>query len=251
MKACSGCQKEFELSEFVVDRKSKDGRGYYCKECRSKKAKIYVEKNREKVKNSKKEWELKNKDRISTKGKIYYKKNVNKFSERGRTPKARVTQKKYREKTKNKAASYIKEYRILKADQIRETVRLYQKRRRSSDPSFKLADNLRNRIWKVLKNPHSRAGSHVRDLGCDIKELVKRLESMFYDSHLTGQKMTWDNYGQGPGKWQVDHKEALCLFDLTDREQFLKACHFTNLQPLWHEDHVLKTVKDLEKRCTV
>jgi len=28
--------------------------------------------------------------------------------------------------------------------------------------------------------------------------------------------------------------------DLTDREQFLKACHYTNLQPLWATDNIVK-----------
>jgi len=43
-------------------------------------------------------------------------------------------------------------------------------------------------------------------------------------------------------------KNQFNLFDLTDREQLLKACHYTNLQPLWHEDHIQKTSNDLKKR---
>jgi hypothetical protein len=41
--------------------------------------------------------------------------------------------------------------------------------------------------------------------------------------------MMWSNYG----KWHIDHVVALARFDLTDPEQCRRACHFTNLQPLW------------------
>jgi len=40
--------------------------------------------------------------------------------------------------------------------------------------------------------------------------------------------------------WHIDHKKALANFDLTDREQFLQAMHYTNLQPLWAKDNISK-----------
>jgi hypothetical protein len=53
--------------------------------------------------------------------------------------------------------------------------------------------------------------------------------------------MSWGNLGS---IWQLDHIKALGLFDLTDRSQFIKAAHFTNLQPLFTADHVAKTSVD-------
>jgi hypothetical protein len=55
--------------------------------------------------------------------------------------------------------------------------------------------------------------------------------------------MTWDNWGNNG--WHLDHVEPLCKFDLTDIEQFKVACHYTNMQPLWKEDHLKKTKLDL------
>jgi len=44
--------------------------------------------------------------------------------------------------------------------------------------------------------------------------------------------------------WELDHIKELHTFDLTDRDQFLKACNYMNLQPLTIEDHKKKTRGD-------
>ena len=53
--------------------------------------------------------------------------------------------------------------------------------------------------------------------------------------------MTWSNHGKFG--WHIDHKIALTRFDLTNREQLLQAVHFSNLQPLWARDNILKSNK--------
>lgn len=100
----------------------------------------------------------------------------------------------------------------------------YNKTRRSVDIQFKLTTGLRNRLGRALKS-NFKSGSAVKDLGCSIDELKNYLESQFE----TG--MTWDNYGLHG--WHIDHILALSKFDLTNREEFLIAVHYTNLQPLW------------------
>lgn len=82
------------------------------------------------------------------------------------------------------------------------------------------------------QNKGTKAGSAVRDLGCTTEELRAYLEAQFRLG------MSWDNYGKGG--WEIDHITPLASFDLTDREQFLKACHYTNLQPLWHHENRAK-----------
>ena len=52
--------------------------------------------------------------------------------------------------------------------------------------------------------------------------------------------MTWDNYGNGHGYWNIDHKIPLSIVDLTNREEFLKVCHYTNLQPMWAIENIIK-----------
>ena len=75
-------------------------------------------------------------------------------------------------------------------------------------------------------------GSAVKDLGCSINFLKQYLESLFQPG------MSWDNYGRNG--WHIDHKKPLSKFNLSDREDLLRACHYTNLQPLWATDNIKK-----------
>jgi hypothetical protein len=51
--------------------------------------------------------------------------------------------------------------------------------------------------------------------------------------------MNWANYGA----WHLDHIVPISSFDLTDREHFVRACHYTNYQPLWSTDNLKKGTK--------
>lgn len=41
-------------------------------------------------------------------------------------------------------------------------------------------------------------------------------------------------------QWNLDHIYPLSLLDLTAPEDFKKACHYTNLQPMWFIDNIKK-----------
>jgi hypothetical protein len=58
--------------------------------------------------------------------------------------------------------------------------------------------------------------------------------------------MTWDNWGKGEGKWSIDHIIPLASsnYTLSNREDFLKLNHYTNLQPLWDIHNIRKSNKD-------
>jgi len=118
----------------------------------------------------------------------------------------------------------------------KERTNLHTKKRLLIDSSFRLKKRLRSRLREVLKE-NKKQGSAIKNLGCTIEFLKRYLEFKFHDG------MTWDNWGK---VWQLDHVVALWRYDLTDKEQFLNACHYTNLQPLTIEDHNKKSSEDLK-----
>lgn len=106
--------------------------------------------------------------------------------------------------------------------------------RKQTDVQFKLKCALRRRLGNTLKGGQ-RGGSFIHDLGCSIAYLQTYLESKFQEG------MTWKNYGFYG--WHLDHIIPLDRFDLTNREEFLKACHYTNLQPMWGSENMSKGSK--------
>lgn len=104
--------------------------------------------------------------------------------------------------------------------------------RRKNDPIFRLRQNLRTRL-KTAMHKGCKTGSAVSDLGCSIPEFKRYLKSKFQPG------MTWDDRKV----WHIDHIVPLASVDLTDREQLLKVCHYTNLQPLWAADNMSKGAK--------
>ena len=99
-------------------------------------------------------------------------------------------------------------------------------------------------MWCAIKS-NQKTGSAVKDLGCSIEEFKIYIESKFYN-RKNGEAMTWENWTKDG--WHMDHVIPLSNFNLTNREEFLKANHYSNLQPLWTEDHLEKTIKENKAR---
>ena len=119
------------------------------------------------------------------------------------------------------------------AKQHREERNSYKKERYSQNPDFRISMNLRVRLNNALCSQNAtKTSSAVRDLGCTIPELKVYLEGLFQPG------MTWENHGVHG--WHIDHIRPMSSFDLTDPEQQKVACHYTNLQPLWAEENLLK-----------
>lgn len=130
-----------------------------------------------------------------------------------------------RRQTARKASS---RWRARNPDKVRQ-----QGRDRVKTPKYRLRQNLSSRIWSALRG-RAKSSRTIELLGCPISWLQVHLESLFCPG------MSWENYGE---VWHVDHIRPCASFDLfKDSEQ--KICfHWTNLQPLFALENVIKGAK--------
>ena len=147
----------------------------------------------------------------------------------------REAQKKYAKNNSEK----IKTYKRKSKEKNKEKNNKKEAERKKSDPLYKLKCNLRSRLSYAFKKGQKKC-SAIKNLGCSLEDLKKRLSDRFYPNPLTGEQMTWENYG----KWHVDH--IFPLFKCQTEEEILKACHYTNLQPLWAYENLAKRAKILD-----
>jgi hypothetical protein len=52
--------------------------------------------------------------------------------------------------------------------------------------------------------------------------------------------MSWENYGNGKNKWNLDHYIPCSYFDLSDPDQQKICFHFLNMRPFWSSDNFIK-----------
>ena len=236
MKVCSKCKVEKELSEFSKCNKVKDGLSSRCKSCDKKyrenniiqikeKAKkwrhqnknnkkeydkIYREKNKEIILNKKKIYHYSNKDKINKNQKIYYQNNKEYLNKKSN-------------EWINKNKDYYKKYK-----------NIYCKQKRENDILYKFKNNVRCNIsqsFKRSKNKFKKYEKTETILGCTIEEFRLHIEKQFTEG------MTIDNHG----KWHLDHIIPISL--ATTQEEAIKLNHFTNFQPLWAADNIIKSNK--------
>lgn len=175
-----------------------------------------VEKKKKKYNNeASRRWRAKNPGKMKELCAAWYLKN-----------KEKVAKQAFRWRTENPERykeTQAKRYRENKPE-IQRKATIRQRERYNDDENFRIAHILRARLTSSIKG-QPRAGSFVRDLGCSIPELVDHLEKQFQPG------MNWENHTKNG--WHIDHIIPLNTLDLTNREQFLKACHYTNLRPIW------------------
>ena len=103
-----------------------------------------------------------------------------------------------------------------------------KKKRYESDHIYKTTDLLKARIAAKTKACPTTAEA-IELIGCSFEEYCKHIQSQFTDG------MTWHNHTRKG--WHCDHIVPIAEFDMSDLEQRKLAFHFTNVQPLWHDDH--------------
>jgi hypothetical protein len=133
-----------------------------------------------------------------------------------------------------KAKEYRKQYIAENKDWWKKYEREYRSSRKQEDMFFKIKSNLSSRLSDLIKD-RVVGQRTVELLGCDKDTFLQYLESQFTEG------MTWENYGLKG--WHIDHIIPISLYDLTNEDEVKKACHYTNLQPLWWQDNLEKSNK--------
>ena len=212
-------------------------------------SKAYREKNGDKIKaylrsynkankHKKQAWRCANKNKEAAYCKAYRAKSTEKRKAQQRAYYAKNIEKvasrklEYRVKNKERISMISAEYRVKNKERINSR----EMERYHNHSNFKIAKNIRNRIYIGIKRVRAKKSLKSIDLlGCSVPVLISHIESLF----LPG--MTWENHS--PDGWHIDHIKPCSSFDLTDPEQ-QKACfHYTNLQPLWATDNLSKGKK--------
>jgi hypothetical protein len=194
-------------------------------------------------------WYLANKERLAKMGKERRQKPENKERSRVYCAKKRATaeHKQYmreylevwNKENKEELRKYCKQYYNTNKEIISEKAakrrltegyRANFRKRWKTDPNFKIACLLRNRLRTVLKVKEAeKTISAINLVGCDLNTLKQYLEKQW----LPG--MTWKNHSHKG--WHIDHIRPCNTFNLTDIEEQKICFHYTNLRPLWATDN--------------
>jgi len=265
-KVCIKCKVEKEVNQFNKNKSRKDGYHPCCKECR----KIDYKNNKEKISESRKDYQKQyrennkeklkqyrenNKEKLKVFNKNYRENNKEKIKEYKKTNKYKEYNKNYTkiyyENNKEKIIQWNKEWsktyyqnnkeKILNVkklynennkEKINERRKNYTNKRMKSDPLFKLSKNIRTLICNAIRNnSHKKKIKTELILGCKFYEFKTHLESKFQPW------MNWDNHGNPKDgifelnkTWDIDH--IIPVSSAKTEEEIIKLNHYTNLQPL-------------------
>ena len=238
MKKCTTCEVEKEFIEFQKDKQKKDGLSSSCSVCRRRIGKIYYDNNREKEKKRKKiyhqnnkekeklrvkKWYENNKQEYISKQKIYYLNNKEKIALKGKI---------YYQNNKAEIALKSKIYQKNNREIINKNARRYEAMRYRTDPMYKLKKLLRDRSKKSFKAKGYKKNSKTQEmLGVDWEVCKAHIERQFTKG------MSWENQGD----WHIDH--VIPLSSANTEKELIKLCHYSNLQPLWAVDNIIKSAK--------
>ena len=140
--------------------------------------------------------------------------------------------KKYRDSNKDYFIKKSKKYRDSNKDYFSKYKKKWEKEKRHTNPLFKLKCKLRGRTCSAFKAKGYKKDSMTSEmLGVDWEVCKAHIERQFTKG------MSWDNSAE----WHIDH--IIPLASANTEEELKKLCHYSNLQPLWAFDNLIKSAK--------
>lgn len=167
---------------------------------------------------------LKNKEKLKKRQNDYYQANKesirDKVNESRKNPEVIIKNRELRKRTN---------YNLKRKDAKNK----WSKEKYTHDLHYRNSKRLRNRLRQSVKL--NQTNSFIWDLvGCSLAEFKLYIESLFEEG------MTWENHGVNG--WHYDHKKPCNLFNLILEEDQKVCFHYSNIQPLWAEDNLAKSM---------
>lgn len=135
-------------------------------------------------------------------------------------------------KIQKRMKRYYSEYYEKNKELIKTKTYAYCRNKYKKDLNYRIASILRVSLNRAVKGKQKLGVSALKNLGCSIEYFKKHIASKFK------RGMTWKNYGKYT--WHLDHIKPLSKFSLKRKSDLLKACHYTNYQPLWAKENHAK-----------
>ena len=152
-------------------------------------------------------------------------------------------------KCRENGKKYNKKYREGNVDKIKETQKKYREKNKCEhnkehghckicNKYLYLINLQRSHIYYCLKNSNiKKTNPSISYLDCSAEYFVEYFEKKMNNwNEYHEVKMNWDNI-------HIDHIKPVNAFDIDDEEEFLKCCHYSNMQPLLAEDNLTKKCK--------
>ena len=241
-KFCKYCNLIKKIEDFNKCSYRSDKLQYRCRQCEKK----YKKNNKEKIKQRMKLYhqcpEIKKLRKLNYIK--YYSKNkekiwqyTRKWEKENRIKNNLRRQRKYNENPELNAKK-AKEKRYRNIDYYRKYQREWMKRKRQENPRYAIEHRLRSRVSTALKRQGAgkKAYKTTDLLGCEIDFFIKYIESLFTEG------MNWEKLKNK--EIEIDHILPCCQFNLLDENEQKKCFHYTNLQPIWKKDHIIKSKED-------
>lgn len=217
---------------------------------------------KEEIKEYKKEYRLKNFDKIKEQNRLWRENNIERVKEHNKKYREtnpyknrdyfrnnpeklklyRQQQEQYYKNNPEKLEEYKKwlkeySYNYNRKEENKENLKKLQRNYAKKHPyRFAWRGTLRHTLRHFGKKKEDKT---INLLGYSAKDLKNHIEKLFVDG------MSWDNYGQGFGKWNIDHIKAISNFDPETPVHIVNT--LSNLQPLWSLDNISKGNRDIYK----
>jgi hypothetical protein len=238
MDKCNKCQTILILNENILQSRltKKD---YICNACKKERDRINYLKEKNHRLQKAKEYYKNNKEKVKENVTTYHFKNRTKILKKWK--KQRLAGKKDKEclvclnvisKKEKGDKIYCSPTCYNKGHKYRPTQAASKKRRYHTNPMNCLKERCRNRTSAYFKWQGRTKNKTTKELlGCEWEILKTHIESQFKDG------MSWTNKEE----WHIDH--IIPLASAKTKQEILKLCHYSNLQPLLALDNLKKGSK--------